>query len=83
VKIAFDPLKDNANIRKHGISLSRAIELDAIDYFDDSDLYDEPRYRLVGYIDGHLYVLAAVDRGDIVRAISLRKATRREWKRYE
>jgi uncharacterized DUF497 family protein len=82
VNIEFDPAKDATNIAKHGISLSRGGELDPIDYVDDSHLYDEPRYRLVGYIDGMLHVLAAVDRGDVMRVISLRPATRQEVKRY-
>ena len=80
--IEFDPAKDASNLAKHGISLARAADLDPIEYFDDSHLYDEPRYRLVGWIDGRLYVLAAVDRGDTMRAISLRRATKLEVKRY-
>lgn len=83
MEIEFDPTKDAINRQKHGISLARAADLDPIDYIDDSHLYDEPRYRLIGYIDGHLHILAAVDRDCAVRAISLRRATRMEVKRYD
>lgn len=83
MEIEFDPAKDEANLVKHRISLARATDLDPIEYIDDSHLYDEPRYRLIGYIDGRLHILAAVDRGEVVRAISLRPATKMEKRRYE
>jgi len=81
----FDPAKDAENIRKHGISLRRAEDFDmsAADYkIDDRKDYGEVRYRAISFLDGKLYSLAFTMRGDSVRAISLRKATKQEQRDY-
>ncbi|MEK7820022.1 MAG: BrnT family toxin, partial [Pseudomonadota bacterium] len=44
--------------------------------------YDEPRNVSFGFIGPRLYALVWTPRGTIVRVISLRKANRREIKRY-
>jgi uncharacterized DUF497 family protein len=85
VRIAFDPDKEARNIRKHGISLARAEEIDmaaAVVHEDDRFDYGETRYIAFGEIDGTLYCLIFTFRGSKVRAISLRKANRRENRRY-
>jgi uncharacterized protein len=44
--------------------------------------YGEPRYRMLGMLDGQLHVVIATPRGEGLRAISLRRANpreRREW----
>jgi hypothetical protein len=86
--IEYDPKKDKANRRKHGISLSRAEDFDfeaALYSIDDREDYGEIRYRAIGLLDSRLYTLVFVDgeEGDDMRAISLRKATRREAKEYK
>ena len=82
--IEFSKRKDAANIRKHGISLSRAAELDfntALEFVDDSRDYGEERIIAVGFISDKLYVLVYTESGtDTIRAISLRKATSSERK---
>ena len=70
-----------ANVEKHGISLARAADLVPIVYVVD-DRFEEPRYRVYGYIDGEPHCLAATDRGDKLRAISLRRAHEREMRRH-
>ncbi len=83
MEIEFDPDKDAANIAKHGISLSRAGELDIIVFLEDRrEEYGETRYRAWGLIDGHYHCLAFVWRGGKLRAISLRRAHHKEIKRY-
>jgi uncharacterized DUF497 family protein len=87
VEIVFDPKKDAANKRKHGVSLSQADDFDfesALYSVDGREDYGEIRYQAVGFLDARLYTLvfAESDDGDI-RAISLRKATRHEAKDYE
>jgi len=79
--ITFDPAKDAANIAKHGISLARGADLEAVGWVDD-DRYAEPRRRAYGYIDGQTYCLAYVIRGNVVRAISLRRAHTKEFNRH-
>lgn len=88
----WDPAKDQANQRKHGISFMTAAEV-----FQDPELVSrqdrevegEVRWQTVGRIHGLVIVLVAHtaeddDRGDqLVRIISARKATPRERRDYE
>ncbi len=82
MEIEFDPIKDEANIAKHGVSLARATELDVLVFVDDGARFDELRYRLYGLLDGKPYCLAAVTRNGRVRAISLRAAHAKEMRRH-
>ncbi len=77
MEIEFDPVKDEANKAKHGISLTRASELDIRAVIED-DRFEEQRYRLYGMIDSAWYCLAAVFRENRTRAISLRRAHQEE-----
>jgi hypothetical protein len=79
--IEFDPAKDEVNIAKHGVSLSRASDLEILVYVDD-DRFAEPRFRAYGLIDGKAYCLAFTFRGTTVRAINLRRARMKEIRRY-
>lgn len=79
--IEFDPGKDAINIAKHGISLTRASDIDeaeAVVERDPRDYKGEVRYRAYGLIDGRVYVLVFTLRGYKLRPISLRKANARE-----
>ena len=83
--VAFDPDKEARNILKHGISLARAEEIDmaaAVVREDDRFDYGETRYVAFGHIEDTLHCLVFTFRGTSVRAISLRKANRRENRRY-
>lgn len=76
--IEFDPAKDAVNIARHRVSLSRAADLEILVFLeDDRNEYGEVRYRAWGLIDGKGYCLAFTDRNGRIRAISLRRATRR------
>jgi len=50
---------------------------------DDRFSYGEDRYRLIGSIEGRLYVVVYTLRQNTIRIISARKANQREIKRYE
>jgi uncharacterized DUF497 family protein len=83
--VAFDPDKDARNIAKHGISLARAVEMDmaaALIREDDRFDYGETRYIAFGEIEDELYCLIFTFRGSRVRAISLRKANKKEIIRH-
>jgi len=83
--IEFDPAKDAINRAKHGISLGDAAVLDwdtAVTWPDTRIDYGEARMSGLGYLGERLYSVAFVDRGDIRRVISLRKANKREFKDY-
>ena len=86
MQVEFDGGKDEANRRKHGISLAAAAEMDfllAQIIQDDRRDYGEARLWAVAPIGGRLHVLTFTMRGEAVRAISLRKANARERRRYE
>ena len=81
--IDYDLAKDAANRQKHGISLERARDLDILAIVeDDRNAYGEIRYRAWGLIDEQPHCLAFTYRDGRVRAISLRRAHRKELERY-
>jgi len=83
--IEFDPVKDLANQTKHGVPLSLAGELDweaALVWVDDRFEYGETRMIALAPKTEILYYVAFVDRGNVRRVISLRRANRREVKHY-
>lgn len=45
--------------------------------------YSEERYRLLGNVEGRLYVVVYTPRLDVIRIISAHKANQREIRRYE
>ena len=85
MRIEFDPAKDSANQTKHGVSLALAEELDwdaALVWIDDRFENDEWRMIALAPKTEILYYMAFVDRGEVRRIISLRRANRREVKHY-
>jgi uncharacterized DUF497 family protein len=81
--VEFDPAKDATNIAKHGVSLSRAADLEILVFLeDDRNEYGEVRYRAWGRIDGKGYSPAFADRDGRIRAISLRRAHKKEMRRH-
>ena len=85
MQIQFDPAKDLANQAKHGMSLSLAGDLDweaALVWVDERFEYGEARMIALAPQTGILYYVAFVDRGEVRRVISLRRANRREVKHY-
>jgi uncharacterized protein len=85
MRIEFDPSKDAANRDKHGLSLAMAEELDweaALVWVDDRFEYNEIRMIALAPKTDILYFVAYVDRSNVRRIISLRRANRREVKHY-
>lgn len=81
--VEFDPAKDEANLAKHGISLSRAADFEILAFLEDARrTYGETRYRAWGRIDGQYDCLAVTYRRNRLRAISLRRAHSKEIDRY-
>ncbi|GAB5098460.1 BrnT family toxin [Caballeronia sp. HLA56] len=86
MEITFDPEKSRANLSKHGVALSLATEIDWSEvWFDVDHRTDYRELREIGYtlIDGRLYCVVYTQRGSAMHVISLRKANRREVKRYD
>ena len=85
MRIEFDPTKDASNQLKHGVSLAMAAELDwdaAWVWVDERFDYNEMRMIALAPRTETLYYVAFVNRGDVRRIISLRRANRREVKHY-
>ena len=83
--IEFDPAKDAHNIAKHGVSLADAKRFEwetAVLWLDTRADYGEEREIALGFIDPHLYHMAFVERDEVCRVISLRKATNQERIEY-
>jgi uncharacterized DUF497 family protein len=83
----FDPTKDAANRRKHGISLAEGdgVLNDPLALtIEDSSAQGEQRFISVGVnVFGQLRVVVYALRGDIARIISVRKAEPKEIRTYE
>ena len=83
----WDAGKATANLKKHRVSFTEAagVFLDplAVTYQDPDHSQDEQRYITVGgSTRGRVILVAHLDRGDRVRIISARRATRREAHEY-
>jgi len=84
----WDPQKAAANSRKHGISFEDAIatfhDPFSLTAFDPDHSDREDRFVTMGRDTvGRLLVVVHTDRGETIRIISARKATRREREDYE
>lgn len=85
MEVVFDSAKDAENFRKHGVSLRRAEDFamdSAVIRLDDREDYGEVRYNALGFIGAALFALVFTTRGDTIRAISLRKASKKESESY-
>lgn len=85
MRIEFDSAKDATNRAKHGVSLALAGELDweaALVWVDGRFEYGELRVIALAPKTEILYCVAFVERGNVRRIISLRRANRREVKHY-
>jgi uncharacterized protein len=86
VDISFDAAKSERNVATRGISFELATEFEwdgALIVEDTRKDYGEPRFQALGLIGTRLHVLVFTPRGGQVHVISLRKANKREVKRYE
>ena len=80
------PDKENRNLAERGLSLDLAEYLDwatALIWEDTRKDYGERRYCVLGFIEARLHSVVFTPRAGKPRVISLRKANKREVKRYE
>ena len=85
MEFEFDSHKSDGNKQKHGIDF---YEVQAL--WSDSDLIeipvqtiDEPRYLVIGTIEGKHWSGVITYRGDKVRIISMRRSRKEEVEIYE
>ena len=83
----FDPKKDAANIKKHGVSLSEGdgVLNDPLALTVEDDLAEgEQRFVTIGMnAFGSLMVVVHSSRGSGLRTISVRKSDPKERRNYE
>ena len=85
MKIEYNELKNESNYKKHGVYFSEAenIEWDTLWAIPDTrKQYNEKRMIGYAYIGDRIYCIVFVDRLNVRRIISLRKANSREVKNY-
>ena len=85
VHIAFDPGKNEQNLRERGLSFEEAACFEfesALVHVDDRQEYGEVRYVAVGLLRDRLHVLCFTEVPDGIRVISFRRANDREVSRY-
>ena len=85
-RVDKDPKKEGRNVTERGLSLDLAEQLDwstALIWEDRRKDYGERRYCVLGFVGDRLHSVVFTLREGKPRVISLRKANRREVKRYE
>ncbi|MDG4901261.1 MULTISPECIES: BrnT family toxin [unclassified Mesorhizobium] len=79
----WDAAKAKINKAKHGIDFELAPEFDfANAVVDDSTVYGEERLVATGIIGLSVCVMVYVERGETIRVISLRRATKNKIESY-
>lgn len=85
MKFEFDETKSQSNKEKHGIDFveGQAIWLDERRLEVPAKTRGEPRFRMIGKIEGRLWAAVATCRGERVRIISIRRPWEKEVAEYE
>jgi uncharacterized DUF497 family protein len=88
LRFEWDSRKAQSNLAKHGVGFEEAATIfsDPLSFTisDPDHSLNEMRYITMGKaLTGKLLVVVHTDRGDNVRIISARRASRRERKYYE
>ena len=81
----FDPIKCDANRTKHGIDFTEAQRLwgDPMLMEIPAKTDDEPRFLVIGLIDGRHWSAVMTYRGVNIRLISVRRSRKEEVTLYE
>ncbi len=85
MQIEYNKTKNESNYEKHGVYLQEAERIEWATLWamtDDRKEYNENRMIGYAYIGKCIYCIVYVDRLNIRRIISLRKANSREVKNY-
>jgi uncharacterized protein len=85
MKFEWDETKRKSNIKKHGIDFVDAPMIFAgytLTIADDRYDYGEERFVTFGILDGRVVAVAHTETGELIRIISIRKATKYEEQEY-
>lgn len=83
--LTFDPAKNQRNIAERGLAFERVADFDwetALVRVDARRDYGETRLQVLALLDGRLHSAVVTPRGEDLRIISLRKASRKELRLY-
>jgi uncharacterized DUF497 family protein len=81
----WDEAKRLANLRKHGIDFTdvpAVFDGDIVSVEDNRYNYGEQRFVSFGLLQGRVVAVVHVERGNCIRIISARKATKYEQQTY-
>ena len=85
MEFEWDEKKRKSNIKKHGFDFIDTIKVfkgATFTFEDDRFDYGEHRFITLGMLEGIVVVIAHSEKDEIVRIISMRKATKNEQKIY-
>ncbi len=77
----WDETKRQRNIQKHGIDfigIDQVFSGQTVTMLDARFDYGEPRFITVGLLKGEVVVIAHTETDEVIRIISVRKATKNE-----
>jgi len=82
----WDDDKAASNLLKHGVSFEQARRVFedpfALAFEDDRSIYGESRFVQIGAVQNRLLTVVYVERGDVIRIISARRAEPQERRWY-
>jgi uncharacterized DUF497 family protein len=81
----WDQAKSEENLAKRGVDFahaSRIFDGDVLEWKDTRRDYREARIVAIGEVDDEIYVVVYTMRGEVLRIISARLASRRERNAY-
>jgi uncharacterized DUF497 family protein len=85
MKFTWDEHKRTSNVSKHGLDFADASIVFAgatFTFKDDRFDYSEHRFVTLGLLRTMVVVIAHIEQDNMIRIISMRKATRHEQKTY-
>ena len=85
MEFAWDEAKRKSNLRNHGIDffgIEQVFEGEIITILDGRFDYGEERFVTFGLLDGRVVAIAHTETDEVIRIISVRKATKNEESSY-
>ena len=83
--MTWDDSKRQANLREHGLDFEgceAVFDSPVVALEDSRRAYGEQRINLLGWLRGRVVHMTYTERGEDLRVISLREATKNETRRY-
>ncbi|QDZ41238.1 BrnT family toxin [Euhalothece natronophila Z-M001] len=85
MKFTYDPAKSKSNQSKHGINFEQAQQLwlDPLRVEIEAQSTTEPRFMIIGKIEGKYWSAIVTYRHQTIRIISVRRSRQEEIRVYE